>query len=294
MLSNASMPDLVKVGKTTRRTAERLRELSSATGVPTPFALVYEHAVSDIDAAEQAIHLHLEDLGYRVSANKEFFNAPVAQVIAAVVELAKQFSIYEGDLRSDSGSSSERITPTVDALRSHFEELAYLNLEGTETALPNRELALEQFRRAAELGGINAAEMAGMMLLAGDGCAVPDPKAAAELFAKALKQGHDRFWGFLGMAFSRAKDKKRAENAWTNYFAALDDGRTIGIKDQQGIVFSYFCSLAAREIGPVASPTQLAPFKQFAMDQCELFSRGAEDQAARSYWLDVLKAISSS
>ena len=37
ILENASMPGLIKIGKTSRDSVERARELSSATGVPTGF-----------------------------------------------------------------------------------------------------------------------------------------------------------------------------------------------------------------------------------------------------------------
>ena len=37
VLINSSMPNLVKIGKTTKDPNERVKELSSATGVATPF-----------------------------------------------------------------------------------------------------------------------------------------------------------------------------------------------------------------------------------------------------------------
>jgi len=39
VLSNASMPGLLKIGFTTRPVAERVAELNSATGVPSPFRI---------------------------------------------------------------------------------------------------------------------------------------------------------------------------------------------------------------------------------------------------------------
>ena len=61
MLSNPSIPGLLKIGLTTRLMEERLAELNSATGVPEPFeteCLVYSDS-PDIDEAE--IHRRMED-----------------------------------------------------------------------------------------------------------------------------------------------------------------------------------------------------------------------------------------
>ena len=67
LLINRSMPGLVKVGRTTRPPAERLGELSSATGVPTPFELVFDIFVPDCRSAEQLLHEVLDERGYRTS-----------------------------------------------------------------------------------------------------------------------------------------------------------------------------------------------------------------------------------
>src|SRR5262249_27535580 len=52
-LLNPSMPDLVKVGRTTRDPKGRADELSHATGVPTPFLVAYKRFFSDCEQAEQ-------------------------------------------------------------------------------------------------------------------------------------------------------------------------------------------------------------------------------------------------
>ena len=55
-LINPSLKGLVKVGKTSRNPEARAIELSSATGVPTPFIVGYEILVDDCDAAESFVH----------------------------------------------------------------------------------------------------------------------------------------------------------------------------------------------------------------------------------------------
>jgi hypothetical protein len=87
LLANASMPGILKIGRTTKNPSERVAELSSATGVPTPFELIYHVFTADCVAAERRTHEWLTEGGYRVSSNREFFNAPIPEVIAWMTTL---------------------------------------------------------------------------------------------------------------------------------------------------------------------------------------------------------------
>lgn len=74
ILSNPSMPGLVKIGRTTRSVEQRANELWQ-TGVPTPFVVEEEFYTPDCVALEAVAHGHLE--GKRVSTSREFFKVPV-------------------------------------------------------------------------------------------------------------------------------------------------------------------------------------------------------------------------
>lgn len=80
------MPGMVKVGKTNRDPKDRLRELSAATGIPTPFVLVYSAYFADCLEAEQFVHAMLESSGHRVTSNREFFHATVQEATDAVLK----------------------------------------------------------------------------------------------------------------------------------------------------------------------------------------------------------------
>lgn len=104
-LINPAMPTLVKVGRTNRAVEERLAELSAASGVPSPFVLVYDVLVPDAAKAEQYLHRLLTDLGYRVSANREFFDAPIREVLRVMIHMREAMeSATLGD-RSEGGKS---------------------------------------------------------------------------------------------------------------------------------------------------------------------------------------------
>ena len=73
VLMNPSMQNLVKIGKTKREPEERAKELSSTTGIPTPFVVVYSCYFESCSEVEYFIHKYLETEGFRVSSNREFF-----------------------------------------------------------------------------------------------------------------------------------------------------------------------------------------------------------------------------
>lgn len=81
VMINPSLPNYVKIGKTTREPSERAKELSSATGVPTPFILVYYKLFKDCNKAESVIHTYFEEKGARVSGNREFFEVSTNEAI---------------------------------------------------------------------------------------------------------------------------------------------------------------------------------------------------------------------
>lgn len=84
VMVNPSLPNLVKIGKTTRDPNERAKELSASTGVPTPFIAVFYKPFTNCDMAEKTIHSYLEQKGYRVNDNREFFNISTNEAIGIV------------------------------------------------------------------------------------------------------------------------------------------------------------------------------------------------------------------
>lgn len=112
ILSNPSMPGIVKIGRTTRSVDGRAAELYQ-TGVPTPFAV--EHSVYSPDCAELEREAHnlLADL--RVDPSREFFRCDVElavgvlndalaeQVLDYVYEYAPGFTLVEEPFFVDPG-----------------------------------------------------------------------------------------------------------------------------------------------------------------------------------------------
>lgn len=78
ILTNDSMPGLVKIGKTSRLPEQRSSELFT-TGVPTPFAVRFALYVEDAGEIESIVHELLA--GSRVNEQREFFRVDFQDAI---------------------------------------------------------------------------------------------------------------------------------------------------------------------------------------------------------------------
>ena len=97
-LINPSLKGLVKIGKTKRTPEIRAQELSASTGVPTPFSVAFEILVNDCDDAENFIHEKLEQRGYRLSPDREFFTAQLKDVISIMYEIQSSQKMHGNQL----------------------------------------------------------------------------------------------------------------------------------------------------------------------------------------------------
>lgn len=86
LLSNPSMPGMVKIGRTSRDPVRRAGELTAASGVPTPFRL--EGYVRSPDAArtEAAVHRLIGD--NRVNSRREFFRIEPSRALSVIRRVA--------------------------------------------------------------------------------------------------------------------------------------------------------------------------------------------------------------
>ena len=85
ILTNESMPDVIKVG-VTDNLEERIKKLDS-TNTPLPFECYYAVEVEDASGIEKKMHLGLDD--YRIRQNREFFGA-APEKAKAFLEIAEK------------------------------------------------------------------------------------------------------------------------------------------------------------------------------------------------------------
>jgi hypothetical protein len=83
LLTNPTMPGLVKIGRTTDLET-RLRDLSRSTGVPIPFECFYACEVGNSVKVEKALHDAFGD--HRINQKREFFRLNPDRAVA-ILEL---------------------------------------------------------------------------------------------------------------------------------------------------------------------------------------------------------------
>jgi len=100
VLSNKSMPNIIKVGFTTRSLDERLAELNSSTSVPSRFKVEYFVEVSDGMSynVEQKVHSALKAMGHH--HGKEFFKCSVGECKKVICEIINNLKIDAVDSES--------------------------------------------------------------------------------------------------------------------------------------------------------------------------------------------------
>jgi len=212
VLANSAMPGLLKVGKTHRTTAERAEELSSSTGVPTPFIVIYERQFEDCDSAEAYVHTVLAQKGLKESDNREFFRASPKDVIDAIIKAPDFIEQIEtsNDDDTDYEMELDRIS-SIENIEDEIARLVELNEQNPfakefATSLPWQEVwlkaqaaysgqydyfqdyqeAIKFFLQAAKLGCPMAYRKVGEMYNKGEGVE-KDKHRALDFFKKGIQ-----------------------------------------------------------------------------------------------------------
>ena len=85
ILRNPYLKDaIVKIGRTSRISEKRAKEISGGTGVPSEFEVLFEEDVFDCHLAEKLIHQKLND--ERINPKREFFQLPLKKAVKTVFE----------------------------------------------------------------------------------------------------------------------------------------------------------------------------------------------------------------
>ena len=120
ILINSSFKEaIVKIGKTSRQSEKRAKELSSATGVPTPFKVLLERVVLDIDLAEKLIHKKLD--AQRINPRREFFQLPLTDAVRTVFEICADVDEQLLHVSNSTLTIFVRQEFTAEALREMFQ-----------------------------------------------------------------------------------------------------------------------------------------------------------------------------
>lgn len=109
ILTNPVIPDLVKIGRTTNL-EERVRSLSSHSGIPVPFEVYYACVVSNSVKTEKHLHDGFGD--HRVNPKREFFRINPERVLSILklveIENVTPVSDYVEDQEEQQSLNKER------------------------------------------------------------------------------------------------------------------------------------------------------------------------------------------
>lgn len=232
VLANSSMPGLVKVGKTTRSPTERAAELSGATGMATPFIVVYDQLFQDCHLAERFAHGYLSEKGYRVSDNREFFNAPVNLVVRAIGLAPGKIDDEFSEPEAADELISSNVGDELDDLKLElpvqappwaaiFEE-AEAHYYGFDDYIIDHAEALRLFRQAATLGSTEAYGRIGQQHLDGEGTPKNSAKAL-EFFKEGARRGRPACYFFMAKMFSVEENDINADKCFSLFIKNLPE-----------------------------------------------------------------------
>lgn len=225
VLANSAMPGLVKVGKTTRTPSERANELSGVTGLPTPFIVVYEQLFVDCSVAEEFVHAYLGQQGFRVSENREFFNAPVNDVVRAIMITPGALTgntQLEGDIPELDAPNSD-VGDELDDLQfgsqpnpwdSVYEE-AEACYYGFGESIQDHKQALKLYIQATKLGSLEAYSRVGLMHEDGEGTQV-DFNKALNWYKEGARKGNTHCYWAMGILFLQPGDPNSPVASFSN------------------------------------------------------------------------------
>jgi len=220
VLVNSSMPGLVKVGKTTRTPSERVNELSGVTGVPTQFIVAYEEHFSDCDAAEQFVHTKLTQRGVRISDSREFFRAPVSDVVKIIASIPSSLALSVGVEPEKSDVSRNPYDMPWYSILESAEDFYY----GHGDNIQNYDKAFTMYQDAARLGSLYAVERLGDMYFYGEAVRENKPKAIGLYIQNALN-GYYYSYAALAIAYLFTEEHDNSLKAAVSF---VKNGETSG------------------------------------------------------------------
>ena len=207
ILTNPTIPGLVKIGSTDGNPADRAAQISSqaGTGLPRPFAVEWSIETTTRESAysvERAVHKALAN--HRINKNREFFKITVAQAVDKIEDLAYQMQATSDSAIRHAIEEAERIKRAQAIQREAAERY--------QREAPQREAAERARREAAELARVERVRAEAEQ--AEQNAAIrAQREAAARIEAARISRNKKMVWGSLVLVacflFGAYEDNKR-------------------------------------------------------------------------------------
>ena len=91
VLTNDTMPGLVKIGYTKNDPGVRAKQINAATGVAMDFNVEWAYSCFNGIELEQEVHKYLDS--FRVNKNREFFRMTVEEAKSVIERLGQRYNI---------------------------------------------------------------------------------------------------------------------------------------------------------------------------------------------------------
>jgi hypothetical protein len=215
-------PGMAKVGRTMRAPADRALELSTATGVATPFVVAFDQAFADCVEAERLIHAELDRRGLRINSNREFFRGTPSEIIRVILEVS--------EMEAPQPTISQ--LPCADRLRIAADNA----LLGQGDTLQDTGDALRLYKLAATRGSLIAFERMGQIYNALYLASPDRPRRRRAL--NALKEGAQRgnYYCYceLGVLFTAERHVGNFTKSWGLFFERRAEAPVLEVEGDPG------------------------------------------------------------
>jgi hypothetical protein len=261
VLINASLNGIVKIGKTQNSPDERAKELSSTTGISTPFFVAYSSYFKDCNAGEVFVHTRLEN--NRLAENKEFFQVSVQQAIEAVREAESNLGVIPVPATNKDLKFLQMATKPLSPWKIVFHS-ANAYSYGLGNTIEDKNEALNLYIESAKLGSISAYWIIGRMYLNGQGCK-PDVEKARSTFMDGTKAGNDLCWAGLAEIFFREGQEDNWDKSWNKYFNSPSF-----IEKKQFVEYMNLDAIMSKRAYQIYSYGEQATYKKWRLSQVQL------------------------
>tara|TARA_R110000824_G_scaffold18026_1_gene72103 strand:+ start:1104 stop:1625 length:522 start_codon:yes stop_codon:yes gene_type:complete len=97
ILSNTTLNGMVKIGFTKNRPSERVKQINAGTGVAMDFSVEWAFPCYNAHDLEKEVHIYLQQEGFRVNNNKEFFYLTVQQAKAVIQRIGEPYRMVDNE-----------------------------------------------------------------------------------------------------------------------------------------------------------------------------------------------------
>ncbi|MBS1516107.1 MAG: SEL1-like repeat protein [Bacteroidetes bacterium] len=227
ILINPTLNGLVKIGKTSKTSEERAKELSSATGVPTQFIVAYDEFFDDIDLAENHVHEILKNMGHHVFPNKEFFDIPLKDAIGILNETRKYFTNIYNNLDSEENIIIDEYEDEVknDSSENSYDSIleeAYKYKFGEDDYFQDDYEAFNLYEKAYKLGSGEACYELGYSYMNGEGCS-KNERIALKFLKEGVKRNYLKCYLLMYQTYIDLNEEENAEKSINMLFDKIKD-----------------------------------------------------------------------